>query len=189
MASDVHTWNDRYRQATDQTVDAAPVLTQNLHLLPPHGTALDLACGLGANARLLAERGLDTHAWDFSGIVIERLRAASPLANLHPAVRDVVQQPPEPGSFDVIVVSRFLDRSLAPALMAALRPGGLLYYQTYTRTRVDNSGPANDGYRLADNELLVLFAPLKPLVYREEGTAGDPAHGLRNQAMLVAQKT
>ena len=78
-------------------------------------------------------RGLDTHAWDFSGIVIERLRAASPLANLHPAVRDVVQQPPEPGSFDVIVVSRFLDRSLAPALMAALRPGGLLYYQTYTR--------------------------------------------------------
>ncbi len=38
-----------------------------------------------------------------------------------------------PESFDVIVVSHLLDRTLAPALVAALRPGGLLYYQTSVR--------------------------------------------------------
>jgi SAM-dependent methyltransferase len=188
MASDIATWNSRYLQAAAPPAGAAQVLAQNLHLLPSRGTALDLACGLGTNALLLAELGLDTHAWDFSDVAIGQLRASSPLPNLHPAVRDVVQRPPGPGCFDVIVVSRFLERSLAPLLVAALRPGGLLYYQTFTRTRVDNSGPADDSFRLADNELLALFAALKILVYREEGACGDPTQGLRNQAMLVAQK-
>ncbi len=72
--------------------------------------------------------------------------------------------------------------------MSALRPNGLLFYQTYTRTRVDQSGPRNDAYRLADNELLKLFSPLQLLVYREEGADGDPSRGFRNQAMLVGKR-
>jgi len=102
--------------------------------------------------------------------------------------RDVVRNPPEPGRFDVIVVSRFLDRSLAPQLAVALRPGGLLFYQTFTRTRVDDSGPVSPDYRLADGELLRVFAGLRLRVYREEGVIGDITCGLRNQAMLVAQR-
>jgi 2-polyprenyl-3-methyl-5-hydroxy-6-metoxy-1,4-benzoquinol methylase len=32
--------------------------------------ALDLACGLGANALVLAKQGLTTEAWDISAIFI-----------------------------------------------------------------------------------------------------------------------
>jgi 2-polyprenyl-3-methyl-5-hydroxy-6-metoxy-1,4-benzoquinol methylase len=182
-------WDARYRDAAGPS-GPAWVLSENLHLLPRRGSALDLACGLGANALLLARHGLDTSAWDISAVAIERLRLAAAEQGLRvrAAVRDLLAAPPEPERFDVIVVSHFLERSLTPALSAALRPGGLLFYQTFTRTRVDDTGPRTDAFRLADNELLRLFAPLLLVVYREEGTLGDPSRGLRNEAALVACK-
>ena len=183
-------WNTRYRNA--QTIpEPAWVLQENQHLLPPGGRALDLACGLGANARLLSEHGLETFAWDFSPVAIERCNTLSNAAalSLHGEVRDVIKHPPSPESFDVIVVSHFLERTLAPVLCTALRPEGLLFYQTFTKARTDDTGPSNPCFRLDDNELLHLFASLKVLVYREEGQVGNVQLGFRDQAMLVAQKT
>jgi tellurite methyltransferase len=108
---------------------------------------------------------------------------------VHAEVRDVVACPPRAESFDVIVVSRFLERALAPALIAALRPAGLLFYQTFTQSTVgDPKGPMNPDYRLAPQELLRLFQPLRLRVYREEGSVGDTTRGWRNEALLVAQK-
>ena len=96
--------------------------------------------------------------------------------------------PPLPNSYDLIVVTHFLDRSLAPLLMDALRPNGLLFYQTFTRTCVREGGPTNPGFRLADNELLSLFSPLHLIVYREEGRIGDLEKGFRNEALFVGKK-
>lgn len=184
-------WDRRYRQSDGRSAQPARVLSENLHLLSAAGRALDLACGLAGNAFQLAECGLEVWAWDFSPVAIERVRQEALARGLtvKAEVRDVVQRPPEPEGFDVIVVSRFLERALAPRLVAALRPGGLLFYQTFTRTRVDDTGPDNDAYRLADNELLRMFASLQVLVYREEGRVGDIRCGFRNEAMLVARKT
>jgi SAM-dependent methyltransferase len=182
-------WNDRYRDAAGVPA-AARVLLENRHLLPVRGRALDLACGLGGNAQLLAAHGFDTEGWDYAPLAIERFDALAKATGLGPrgVVRDVIAHPPEPDSFDVIVVSHFLERALAPALASALRPEGLLFYQTFTRVRVDGTGPDNPAFRLAENELLTLFRGLRVLVYREEGRTGDTGQGFRNEAMLVAQK-
>ncbi len=182
-------WNQRYREAISEQ-QPAKVLADNLHLLPVAGQALDLACGLGANALLLARHGLTTWAWDISPVAISRLDAAARAAGLtvHSEVRAVTARPPKPGCFDVIVVSRFLERSLAPALEAALRSGGLLFYQTFSKLRISKDGPSNPDFLLDDNELLRLFPALKVRVYREEGQGGDTTRGFRNEAMLVAQK-
>ncbi len=187
MTRDADKWDARYRDAAE--TPAARVLMENVHLLPSRGRALDLACGLGANALVLAANGLETFAWDSSAVAIEKLvgLARARGVHVHAAVRDVVQRPPEPQAFDVLVVSRFLDRSLTPHLIAALRPHGLLYYQTFTRTRIGDNGPHNPAYLLEDSELLSMFARLQPLVYREEGLVGDTRRGLRGQAMLVAR--
>ena len=183
-------WDVRYRQAGPESPAPARVLSENRHLLPVQGQALDLACGLGANALLLAEHGLETAAWDISSVAIARLKTMAEHrgAMLQAQVRDVVARPPPADSFHVIVVTRFLEKALAPALRAALRPGGLLFYQTFTRIRVDQQGPRNPAFLLADNELLQLFQSLKVRVYREEGRLGDCRLGFRNEAMLVAQK-
>lgn len=43
-------WDGIYTQREGE-VTAASVLLENQHLLPSKGRALDLACGLGGNAR------------------------------------------------------------------------------------------------------------------------------------------
>jgi len=182
---------DRRHELNCLRPEAAQVLVENRHLLPARGVALDLACGLGGNALLLARAGLQTFAWDLSPVAIERLRsrACEPgLEMLRAEVRDVERDPPAAGSFDVITVSHYLERRLFPALIAALRPGGLLFYQTFTRSGVSDRGPSNPAFRLDDNELLRLCGELAVRFYREEQRLGDLGKGQRDLAMLVAER-
>ncbi|MCG7942285.1 MAG: methyltransferase domain-containing protein [Candidatus Thiodiazotropha taylori] len=183
-------WDQRYADA-EKVARPAEVLLSNAHLLPEQGSALDLACGLGGNALFLAQRGFTVEAWDLSSVAIQRLAQGAgqlKLNNLHARVRDVESQPPQTEQFDVIVVSYFLERSLIPSLIQALKPGGLVFYQTFTRQAVSSEGPQNPAFRLADQELLQLFSQLQVRVYREEGRLGDLSLGSRDVAMLVAQK-
>lgn len=184
-------WNQRYRN--DNPVDTpspAFVLTENAHLLPERGNALDLACGLGGNALFMAKRGLQVVAWDYSRVAIEQLNqlAEHQKVSLQAEVRDVVMDPPEGQSFDVIAVSHFLDRSIISDLINTLKPGGLLFYQTFVQEKVNDTGPGNPDFLLKPNELLELFSSLRKLVYREEGLVGNIKQGFRNEAFLVAQQ-
>lgn len=184
-------WDERYRGELVRYPDASWVLQQNRHLLPKQGIAVDLACDLGANALLMASLGLQTQAWDISHEALAKLSAEAKQRRLDVSTqqRDVTLVPPVVNSFDVIVISQFLDRQLCPHLVHALKSDGLIFYQTYCRDKVDNKGPQNSEFLLRDNELLELFSRLKLRVYREESLAGDGSQGWRNQAMLVSQKS
>lgn len=191
MSSDLQKkWDQRYHQSSKEKPEAALVLRENRYLLPNVGDALDLACGLGGNALLLADTGLHVQAWDLSPVAVEALQARSRnmTGNLEAEARDVLAKPPQPASFDVIAVSYFLERTLAPVLCAALKPGGLLFYQTFVKDKVSQQGPSNPEFLLAENELLSMFTELRIRVYREEGRLGDSTQGLRNEALLVGQK-
>ncbi len=183
-------WDRIYSERSAEYGHAARVVEENLHLLPASGKGLELACGLASNSFAIAAHGIKMEAWDISAVATARVnqRAADTGAKVTACARDIVTSPPTADEYDVVVVSHFLDRSLVPAIITALKPGGLLFYQTFTQTRVVESGPKNSDWRLADGELLTLFAGLKPLVYREEGLTGDASKGLRNEALLVAQK-
>ncbi|MBF0369508.1 MAG: methyltransferase domain-containing protein [Magnetococcales bacterium] len=182
-------WNERYRQST-ALPGAARVLIENKHLLPPSGLALDLACGLGGNALLLAELGFQVEAWDISDVAVKRLQQESRKQKLpvKAQVRNLTMGALPDDHFDIIVVSRFLERGLAPCIIKALRPGGVLFYQTFIRARVGEAGPESPIFRLKENELLHLFDGLTVLAYREEGLVGDLKRGFRDEAQLVARK-
>jgi len=184
----VKKWDEHYKTASHSS--ASRVLLENQHLLPTRGLALEIACGMGNNALLLAKQGMETHAWDLSAVGIEQLqnKAQEESLAIVGGVRDAIQDPPATESFDVIVVTHFLDRTLMPHLLAALKPQGLLFYQTFTKTKIDNTGPKNPDFLLDNNELLSLCEPLHLLAYREEGQLGDVTQGFRNLAMLVGQK-
>lgn len=185
-------WNRRYAapSALSEWPEPADVLSENLFLLPANGRALDLACGLGGNALQLAAAGLDTSAWDISEVAVTRLtaRAAELSVRLDVVTRDVIKHPPSPASFDVIVVSRFLHRPIMTALCTALRPGGLLFYQTFCKMKVAEVGPSNPDYLLDDNELLHLCNGLRVRAYRDNAAVGDHTGGLRNSAWLIGQQ-
>jgi SAM-dependent methyltransferase len=183
-------WNQRYRSA-EGLPEPALVLREHAHLLPTPGEALDLACGLGASALWLAERRFRVRAWDLSPVAIARLSSVVRERGLpvEVQVRDVLESPPLPEGFDLILVAHFLDRGLCPAIEAALRPGGVLFYQTFSREAVNDRGPSHPAYRLAPNELLELFPNLIVKAYREEGRLGDASRGIRDLALLVAQRS
>lgn len=183
-------WDTIYSRGSEMDVPAMRVIAENLHLLPSSGRGLELACGLAANSFALAAAGMQMDAWDISPVAVERVRqrAADRGLSVEAAARDVVEQPPNDEHYDLVVVSHFLDRSIMPAIKACLKPGGLVFYQTFTRTKVGQSGPSNSEFRLADGELLQLFSDFQTLVYREEGLVGNLMQGFRNEALLIAQK-
>ncbi len=181
-------WERRYRESqATQRPQAAAVLADHVHLLPDSGAAVDLACGRGGNALLLAAHGLQTQAWDYAATALQDLeqRATAERLTIDCQCRDVVESPPAADSFDIIVVSHFLDRTIMPALAGALRAGGLLFYQTFSRTAVSDAGPGNPAYRLADNELLQLLPQLQVVHYHEAGRLGDTSHGFRDRVQYI----
>ncbi len=182
-------WDAIYRNSPDKNC-AAPVLTDHVYLLPKRGVALDLACGLGANALFLAEAGLEVHAWDISSVALDLLQRNAAGNGLDVTVRqleiDAFSMPEN--MFDVIVINRFLDRALCNAIMAALKRNGLLFYQTFTVDKLSTEGPKNPGFLLKRNELISLFEPLTLVYYKENACIGDLKRGERNEALFIGQK-
>ena len=190
MDAVISKWNHIYSQPGQACYSPIPVLSENDFLLPARGSALDLACGLGANAIFLAEQGLAVTAWDISFVAIDKLTAYAVQQGLNiNACQEKITADSFTGyCFDVIVVSRFLDRTLSDAIIGALKPDGLLFYQTFTREKTSPKPPNNPDYLLTENELLALFSPLRVIFYRENALIGEQRRGLRNEAQFVGQK-
>lgn len=184
-------WDKHYTSCANDLATPAEVLFHNQHLLPAQGTALDLACGRGANAICLAENGLTVTAWDISSSALEYLshHAKEKGLTVNTKTRDISKHPPETNSFDVIVVSRFLDRNIILDIRNAIKLDGLIFYQTFIKDKINATGPGNPDYLLDKNELLFFFKDWKIIVYREEGQIGNIDKGFRNQAMILTQKT
>jgi SAM-dependent methyltransferase len=152
--------------------------------------ALDLACGRAGNAIFLAKKGYQVDALDNSSVVLEKVdqfvKAQGMTINC--VLRDVEKDGLPLKKYDLIVVSYFLDRALFPMIINALKPNGLLFYQTWSQLRCDDKGPSNPAFRLKAGELLELCASLRIVACKEHGLLGDIEKGLRNEAMIVAQK-
>lgn len=182
-------WDAHYLNS-EPVLAVATLLMQYHFLLPKQGHALDFACGYGENALYLAELGLQVDAWDISPIALNYLQhhALARLLKVNICQVDIQPEILPVDRYDVIVISRFLDRTLCNAIMAALKTDGLLFYQTFSRSKPTQLGPTNPDYLLADNELLSLFAPLKLIFYQEFAQIGDLACGERNMAYFIGQK-
>jgi SAM-dependent methyltransferase len=151
---------------------AAAWLTSHRTLLPPEGDALDVACGRGRNALWLARLDFRTTAIDRNAAGIADLQARAQRESL--ALRGLVVDlegtpPPSLGdsAFDVIVGVHYLHRPLFPSLLAALRPGGVLVYETFITAQAARGRPTNPDFLLEPGELRRLVAPLEILDWRE----------------------
>jgi SAM-dependent methyltransferase len=141
------------------------------HLLPRTGMALDVACGSGRHAVWLASHGYRIRAVDRSATAIAAL-SAHPLAAsglIEARVRDLETGRPVIAArgFDVVVVTHYLHRPLFPQLVAALRPGGVLVYETFTVAQAARGKPTNPEFLLRPGELTALLRPLEILAERE----------------------
>jgi SAM-dependent methyltransferase len=153
------------------TLEPSRWLVDHAHVLPRPGTALDVAGGSGRNAFWLAARGFETLAVDRSPTSVAEIRATAAQLQL-PVRAEVVDLELEGATlpvamFDVVVVVHYLHRALFPALKGALRPGGVLVYETFTRAQAQRGKPTNPAFLLEPGELRTLVAPLEILFERE----------------------
>jgi tellurite methyltransferase len=139
----------------------------------PHGRVLDVACGSGRNALFFLARGDRVIGIDRSLESLGDLRRATgSTSSLQLVQADLEQLPLPVGCFDVVLNVRYLQRSLAPALQRALRPGGMLVFETFLIEQLQRGHPRNPDFLLQPNELLHLFAGMRVLHY-EEGLCRD----------------
>jgi len=161
-------------------------LTGHADLLPRRGRALDVACGRGRHALWLAARGLDVVAIDRDGEALAALAAEAAYRGVRVDTREgdlETSMPPlAADSFDVIVVVHYLHRPLFPRLRDALRVGGVLVYETFTRAQARRGRPTNPAFLLEPGELTTLVTPLEVLA-RREGTFDE-----REVASVVARR-
>ncbi|WHZ14038.1 MAG: hypothetical protein OJF52_000873 [Nitrospira sp.] len=163
----------------------------------PKGKVLDVASGRGRHALYLMSRGMQVEAIDRDAEALASLEAAAKARHLSGLTTRVLDleppsdRPPSLGheQYDVVIVFFYLHRPLFPALMEALKPNGLLLYETFT---IDNyfrrQHPRHWEFCLAQNELLRLTSPLRVLHYDEGDHDGGQGSGPSFTAQLVAQK-
>ncbi|WP_020654995.1 class I SAM-dependent methyltransferase [Massilia niastensis] len=154
--------------------------------LAPAGEALDLACGTGRHARLLAARGHAVLAVDRKPEVLATAAGPGITTMEYDLEAEGAPWPFEAGRFAAIVVTNYLHRPLFPHLAASLRPDGILIYETFAQGNQVYGKPSNPAFLLAPGELLAMAAAggLQVLAY-EDGHIASP-HPAQVQRLCAA---
>lgn len=187
---DQERWDRQYaeRAASERPSKFLLRLLDSGHWEIPTGCVLDIACGSGRNALLLAARGFQVHAVDISPIGLEQAatRAREKLLSISWQCADLQSMPLSEATYDLVVDINYLQRSLVPRIRAALKPGGWIVFETFLIDQQTIGHPKNPDYLLAHNELLDWFRDFRICFYREgkDVEAEEPAF----RASLLAQK-
>jgi SAM-dependent methyltransferase len=188
-------WNQKFSEGSHTSLDPDPLLVSAYDEFlssAPHGNALDIAGGAGRHSIWLAQRGWRSRLLDISDVGVSLAernasRALGPVRKeflISAEVADLSQlQNFGTEQYDLVLVFYYLQRELFPALITALKPGGILLYKTYTTDQQPFAGgPRHAQFLLKPNELLHAFQSLRVLHYHE--TTRD-----KGVAELVAQKS
>lgn len=191
-------WDERYRQREGEESGQPPVwakqepsefLVEHAGLLPRGGRALDVAMGTGRNTVYLASLGFEVTGVDISPVACERALEAAGAAGvrIEAVCADMETWVVPEAAFDVVINFNYLHRELCPRLAAALRPGGVLVFQTFTTPQREFGwGPSKDEFLLRPGELRELFPELEALVYVDG--VEESEWGRKAAAGLVARR-
>lgn len=152
-------WNERWRDKSGRPLSPDPWLLKVLHLLPS-GEVLDVACGRGRNALFMAARGNRVTGIDISDDALRLIKEEAEQSglNLNLSRADLKTGPCLPeAAFDLILDFFYLERSLFPALMRSLKPGGVMVVRTFSRAGNFPGGPSHQGFVLDAGELMGIF--------------------------------
>jgi SAM-dependent methyltransferase len=156
---------------------------------PCPGPVLDLACGHGHHGVFLAERGLEVTCCDRSADALDRARgvAAERGVRVHLWQVDLEQpgiNPLPQEAYGGILVFRYLHRPLMPCIRKALRPRGVLIYETFTVEQPRFGRPRNPDFLLRSGELHHGFTDWE-IIHSFEGLLEGPTRAV---AQIVCRK-
>jgi SAM-dependent methyltransferase len=158
----------------DATGTASPWVARFAPLVPS-GEVLDLACGSGRHARLLAALGHPVLALDRDPAALAACTGPGITTLQHDLEAEGAAWPFAPARFTGIVVTNYLHRPLLGQMLASLAPDGVLIYETFAQGNEAYGKPSNPAFLLAPAELLALAesAGLHVIAY-EDGVLERP---------------
>lgn len=141
------------------------------------GQALDIACGLGANSIYLSKLGFEVHALDISDVAIDDIKSQAKQQQLliHTHVCDLTKLsilPLQKNSFDLVVITYYLDRSIYPLVKELIKDNGFFFMETFYLTENNEANHVSDQYKLYPNELLTEFKDWHVLFFEEDEHEG-----------------
>jgi len=181
---DQQEWEHHYRDKTlDELQPPDTLLTDNRTLLTG-GTALDIAMGSGRNALFLAECGYRVTGIDRaeSAVHLAVKTAHQRKLSLDGLTADMLDVDLGNEKFDVIANFYFLERDLIPRIKQALKPGGLVFFETFTSFKIPRDDPRYRKFLIDPNELLTLFSDFFIMYYFER------VKGSKAVASMIAKK-
>jgi SAM-dependent methyltransferase len=122
--------------------------------------ALDVAMGRGRHVAPLARAGFRVFGVDVRLEAVRDAVAAAESAGVrvHAWCADLTQHPLPAARFDLVLVSRYLQRDLFGPLQASVAPGGVVLYETFTTAqRALGTGPKSADHLLEPGELRARF--------------------------------
>ncbi len=147
-------WNNRYKARQGEGLaPPSPWLVTHLPKIAP-GAALDLACGRGRNALLLARSGFTVDAIDISAEGLRQARQAAQRAGVQVSwlCEDVLEDAELPRrDYQLIVMVHFLAPALLKRLPGYLAPGGWLLVEEHLRWPSPVEGPS-ERFRVGPGE-------------------------------------
>lgn len=144
---------------TSTPAKSAQLLQQALPFFNDNDHILDLACGLGRNGCYLANLGYQLTYLDRNEASLNAIKQQDSNGKL--LLVDLETTPPYAllqHAYDAIIVFRYLHRALMPSIINALKPGGIIVYETFTHHQADIGRPKNPDFLLNDGELMEHFA-------------------------------
>lgn len=191
-AAEREKWDARYRDgAYERRTHPTALLAEWLPRLK-RGRALDVACGAGRNALFLAANGFDVCAIDISAVALERGRRSAADSGVHVTwlladLDEDLQRSLPSGPFELIVWTRYVQRTLMEALVERLDEGGTLLCEQHLATTDEVAGPTSPQFRLARGELAAMARDLR-ILHSYEGPIVDPDGRAVALAQLIATK-
>ncbi len=179
-------WQRIYgREGLVHSSEPARFLVETTAALEP-GRALVLAMGEGRNAAWLARRGWKVDGIDIAEHAVRKAaaRVAAEGGSLAAVVADLSELPLPRTRYDLVCVLHYLERALFEPVRAALRPGGAIVWETFTRAHAALGSPRNPAFLLDPGELRSRFLDFDIRRYRE--LTLDEASGPRAIASLFA---
>lgn len=164
-------WDKRYRERFyEGAVDPHQLVKRFWEFVPEKGRVVDIATGTGRDLLFLTGQGFRVCGLDRSWEGLKLATEAFSQNGLHlEAVQaDALNLPLKPGIFDGVLVFYFLEREIMGELSSLLKPGGVLFYETFLKRQNDIDRRRNPAYLLDDGELPGYFGDLEPL-FHEEG--------------------
>ncbi len=150
------------------------------------GRVLDLACGAGQNGLHLARRGHDVDLIDLAHTPLARAVRVGRDERLRLlAVQADLEEFPLPRSrYGVVLNFRYLQRNLWRPIKEAVRPGGIVVFETFTIEQAALGHPRNPAFLLRPGELRSEFDTWD-ILHSYEGLSRDATAHI---AQLVAQR-